>query len=183
MIDALSTHYARALADTVFAPGSGISPQEALKQLAAAESLISSSKDLNIALLSPAISKARKTAVIEQLSDDLGLHRILRNFLLVVVKHRRIQELSAMRQSFELTVDERLGWIPADIASAGELTPEQREQIEHALGSKLGKLIRANYKVDAGLLGGIRAHVASREYDASLRGKLEGMRQRLASHF
>ena len=81
MTDALSTHYARALADAVFAPNSGLSPQDALAQLAAAESLISGSKELHIALLSPAISKARKAAVISKLADQLGLHRIMRNFL------------------------------------------------------------------------------------------------------
>jgi F-type H+-transporting ATPase subunit delta len=71
--------------------------------------------------------------------------------------------------------------VPADITSAQELTPEQKGEIERALGSKLGKLIRANYRVDSGLLAGLRARVASKEYDASLRGKLESMRQRLAA--
>jgi F-type H+-transporting ATPase subunit delta len=179
MTDALSTHYARALADAVFAPNSGLSPQDALAQLAAAESLISGSKELHIALLSPAVSKARKTAVISTLADELGLHRLMRNFLLVVVRHRRTHQLRAIRQSFEMIVDEKSGWIPAEIASAKELKPEHRQQIERALGTKLGKFIRAHYKVDPVLLGGVRAHIASREYDASLRGKLESMRQRL----
>ncbi len=179
MTDALSTHYARALADAVFAPNSGLSPQDAIAQLAAAESLISGSKELHIALLSPAVSKARKTALISTLADELGLHRLMRNFLLVVVRHRRTRELPAIKQSFEMIVDEKSGWIPAEIASAKELKPEQRQGIEQALGTKLGKFIRAQYKVDPVLLGGVRAHVASREYDASLRGKLESMRQRL----
>jgi F-type H+-transporting ATPase subunit delta len=179
MTDALSTHYARAFADAVFAPNSGLSPQDALAQLAAAESLISGSKELHIALLSPAVNKTRKTGVISVLADELGLHRIMRNFLMVVVRHRRTHELSAIRQSFEMLVDEKSGWIPAEIASAKELTTEQREQIERVLGTKLGKFVRASYTVDPELLGGVRAHIASREYDASLRGKLESMRQQL----
>ncbi|MFL6353126.1 MAG: ATP synthase F1 subunit delta [Bryobacteraceae bacterium] len=181
MTDALSTHYARALADAVFAPDSSVSPQDALAQLAAAEHLISSSKELQIALLSPAVSKARKGAVISRLADELGLHRIMRNFFMVVVRHRRTRELNAIRQSFQLIVDERSGWIPAEIAAATELRPEQREEIERALGTKLGKFIRAHYEIDPALLGGVRARVASREYDASLRGKLESMRQRLGA--
>ena len=181
MTDALSTHYSRALADAVFAPNSGLSPQDALAQLSAAESLISGSKDLHIALLSPAVNKSRKAAVISTLAERLELHRLIRNFLVVVVKHRRIHELSAIRQSFGLIVDERLGWIPAEIASAKELSPDQREQIERALGTKLGKFIRADYKVDPALLGGVRAHIASKEFDASIRGKLESMRQRLTA--
>ncbi|MGI8961333.1 MAG: ATP synthase F1 subunit delta [Bryobacteraceae bacterium] len=181
MTDALSTHYSRALADAVFAPNSGLSPQDALAQLGAAEYLILSSKELQIALLSPAVSKARKAAVISRLADQLGLHRLMRNFLMVVVRHRRTRELSAITQSFALIVDERSGWIPAQITSAKELKVEHREQVERALGTKLGKFIRAHYEVDPALLGGVRARVASREYDASLRGKLEGMRLRLVA--
>ena len=179
---ALSSHYAEALADAVFAPDSGLSPEEAITQLQSAAALVKDSKDLELVLLSPAVSRSRKNAVISKLAEGLGLHKLIRNFLLVVVSHRRTPELPSMEQNFELAVDRRTGWIPADITSAHELSPEQRERIEHILGSKLGKFIRAHYKVDPSVIGGIRAHVASKEYDATVRGKLESMRRRLISH-
>ena len=179
MTGALATHYARALADAVFGPRSGLSPQDAVEQLRSIESLISGSKELHRVLLSPAVVKTRKEAILSKLAKELGLNHLIRNFILVVVSHRRTSELSAMRQQFEGLVDERLGWIPAEISSARELTPQQKEQIEGVLGAKLGKFIRPTYKVEPQLLAGIRARVASREYDASLRGKLEGMRQML----
>jgi F-type H+-transporting ATPase subunit delta len=178
---ALANHYARALADAVFAPNSGLAPREAVEQLRSAESLISGSKELELVLISPAVSKARKEAVISKLAEDLGVHRLIRNFLLVVISHRRTKELNAIAREFETVVDERLGWVPAEIASARELTRQQKEQIERVLGTKLGKFIRAHYKVQPELLAGIRARVASREYDASLRGKLESMRQHLSA--
>ncbi len=181
MIDALASHYAHAFADAVFAPSSGLAPQEAVQQLSAAESLVSGSKELQSALLSPAINKNRKAAVVGKLSDELGLHRLVRNFLLVVVAHRRTKDLAGIRQDFEAQVDQRLGWIPADIASARELSPQQKEELERTLGVKLGKFIRANYRVDPDLLAGVRVHVGSQEYDATLRGKLEGMRQKLTA--
>ncbi len=179
---ALASHYANALAEAVFAPNSGLSPQDAVAQLRAAEALFAASKDLERAVLSPAVSKARKRAVISKLADELGLHRIIRNFLLVLISHRRTYELPGMRQKFEIVVDERLGWIPAEISSARELNAQQRKEIEGVLGTKLGKFIRAHYKVEPALLAGVRASVASKEYDATLRGKLESMRQRLVTH-
>lgn len=182
MQDALASHYAGALVEAVFAPNSGLLPAEARRQLAAATDLIAQSPDLKIALLSPAVKKARKEAVIARLADELGLHRLIKNFLLVVVSHRRTTELATMRQDFERLADEREGWIPAEITSARNLTPQQREQIERALGSKLGKFIRAHYVVDAALIAGIRARVAAVEYDDSLRGKLDSMRERLVAH-
>lgn len=179
MTDALATHYARALVDAVFGERSGLSPQDAVEQLRSIESLISGSKELHRVLLSPAVVKARKQAVVSKLAEELGLNQLIRNFILVVVSHRRTYELNAMRQQFEALVDERLGWVPAEISSAKELTREQKEQVERVLGTKLGKFIRPTYKVEPQLLAGIRARVASREYDASVRGKLEEMRQAL----
>ena len=109
------------------------------------------------------------------------MHRLIRNFLLVVIAHRRTKELNAICREFEAVVDERLGWISAEISSARELNAQQKEEIERVLGTKLGKFIRAHYKVQPELLAGVRARVASREYDASLRGKLESMRQHLSA--
>lgn len=181
MTGALAVHYARALADTVFAPNSPLSPKDAVAQMSDAVSMISGSPDLQGALLSPAVTKAKKVKVISELARRLGATQIIRNFLSVVIQHRRIHELTAMLHEFRLIVDERLGIARAEITSAKELNAGERAQIEQALGEKLGKTIRAEYKVDPQLLGGVRARVASREYDATLRGKLEALRQQLVS--
>lgn len=182
MTGALATHYAKALADSVFAPGSDLTPEEAVRQFGAAETLITSSPELKVALLSPAIQKDRKIALMSKLAGDLGLHRMIRNFLLVVTTHRRMHELSGMLQEFRNAVDEKLGWLRAEITSAHQLTEEQRQSVERALGAQLGKLIRAEYKVDPAVLGGIRARVASREYDATLAGRLTALKQRLTAN-
>ncbi len=181
MQDALASHYARAFADAVFRPNSGLSPAEARSQLAIVAEMVANSQELRIALLSPAVTKSRKEAIVARLADDLGLHRLIKNFLLVLVSHRRSGQLRTIQKHFDLIADEREGWIRAEITSAKNLTPPQREQIERALGSKLGKFIRAHYIVDPALIAGIRARVASVEYDASLRGKLDQMRERLVA--
>lgn len=182
MIDALATHYAEALANTVFAADAGIKPETASEQLKSAAELVSSSKDLQRVLLSPAVNKARKQAVIGKLADELRLHRLIKNFLLVVVSHRRIRELPMMQKNFDLIVDERTGWVPAEITSAHELSAGQRQEIERALGAKLGKFVRGHYHVDPSMIGGVKAQVASVQYDATIRGKLEAIRSQLISH-
>jgi F-type H+-transporting ATPase subunit delta len=182
MRDALSTHYAQALTNAIFAPDSGLSPEDAGEQLANAADALNESQKLQLVLLSPAVTRARKQAVIGKLADDMGLHRLIKNFLLVLVSHRRTGELNAIREEFGRLVDERTGWLRAEITSAHELDAAEREQIERSLGTQLGKFIRARYKVDPAVIGGVRAHVGSKEYDATIRGKLEGLRQRLVAH-
>jgi F-type H+-transporting ATPase subunit delta len=181
MEDVVSAHYAQALAEAVFRPDAGLSPAEAVTQLRDVAATLHESKALQSVLLSPAISRERKTAVVGKLADAMKLHRLLRNFLLVVSRHRRISEMNQIAASFEAAVDDRMGFVPADIASAAELNPKQRELVERALGTKIGKYIRARYRVDPELLGGILARVASREYDGTLRGRLDSMRYRLAT--
>ncbi len=60
MRGALATHYARALADAVFRDGSGLAPENAVAQLRSADEVVSGSKDLQLALQSPAVSRTHK---------------------------------------------------------------------------------------------------------------------------
>ena len=179
MRDALSDHYAQALADAVFARGSGLAPEEAIKQLNAAADLLQSSEQLRLILLSPAVPRAKKTELVGKLLDEQGAHRLIRNFLMVIVEHRRTGELDRIQSSFEQAVDERQGFVRAEIISAYELTEAQRQELLHALGTKAGKFIRPVYKIDKNILGGVIARLGSKEYDGSLTGRLAAMRRRL----
>ena len=181
MTGAVASHYAHALADAVFSDDQELPPQDAVQQLASAAALVKESKQLESALLSPAVNRNQKAAVINELADRMQWHRLIRNFLLLLVSHRRTKELAAIRDEFEAAVDERTGWLPAQIASAQSLSDDQKKQIEQALGNKLGKRIRAHYAVDENLLAGVRARAGGVEYDSSLRGKLNGLRARLAA--
>jgi F-type H+-transporting ATPase subunit delta len=176
---ALASHYACALADAVLSPDSDLEWQQALDQLRSAESVLSSSTQLQLILLSPAVGKDQKNVLVHQLADELGFHRTVRNFILLVVSHRRMGELKRILSLFEEVVDERLGYVPAEICSGRELGAEERGEIERAFKDSLGKDIKARYKVDSSLLGGIKAFVDSKEYDATIRGRLERLRMQL----
>lgn len=179
MKDALSDHYAHALADAVFANGADLAPQEAIRQLGSAIGLLESSEQLRLILLSPAVPRAKKTQIVRDLLGELGVHRLIRNFLMVIVEHRRTNELNRILNSFEEAVDERQGFVRAEIVSAHELSEAQKQELLHALGTKAGKFIRPVYKVDKNILGGVIARLGSKEYDGSLTGRIEAMRRRL----
>ena len=179
MNGALASHYACALADAVFSSDSDLVPQDAVEQLRSIESLLSSCQQLQLILVSPAIAKDQKTALIHQLADDLGLHSTIHNFMLLVVLHRRTGELKRILTHFEELVDERLGFVPAEIYSGRKLSVEERGKIERALIENSGKPVKARYRVDSSLIGGIKAFVNHKEYDATIRGKLERLRTQL----
>jgi len=181
ILSAVATRYAHALADVVTASGSPLGAQDAVAQLQAFDSVLSSSPELQHALLTPAISPSRKKAVVGRLVEMLQLSRIARNFLFVLVDHRRIGSLSGIIHSFELVVDERLGFARADVASAAELTDGQRDALNGQLERITGKRIRARYAVDTALIGGVVARIGSTVYDGSVRGQLASLERRLVA--
>jgi len=180
-ISAVATRYANALADVVTAPGSSARPEEVLAELRSFEAALRSSPELTNALISPAVPPARKRAVVARLGDALQLSRIARNLLFVLIDHRRIAALEGVLHSFEIIVDERLGFARADVASARELTETQRTSLSSQLERMTGKRVRMRFSVDPALIGGVVARIGSTVYDGSVRGQLDTLGRRLGA--
>jgi F-type H+-transporting ATPase subunit delta len=180
-LSAVATRYASALADVVTGSGSPLRPEAAVSELRAFESALQASPELQNALISPAVPASRKRAVVGRIADALKLSRISRNFLFVLIDHRRIASLSAVIHSFELIVDERLGFARAEVSSARELTENQRAALSAELERLTGKRIRMRFAVDESLIGGAVARIGSTVYDGSVRGQLASMGRRLSA--
>lgn len=181
MTSAIASRYAGALVDVVTGPAAKIEPRAVLAELQAFEQLLAESPELNGALLSPAVPPARKRALVERLAAMLPLSPLTMRFLFVLLDHRRTAILSGIREAFEILLDERLGVVRVEVASARELTPAQREAIEAALAQVTGRQPRAQFSTDSGLIGGVVARVGSTIYDGSVRGQLETLKHRLAT--
>jgi F-type H+-transporting ATPase subunit delta len=179
---AVVNRYANALVDVVVSPSAGIDPARAVEQLRAFKAAVQSSADLRIALASPSVAIARKRLVIRRIADALGLERIIRNFLLVLTDKRRAGALAEVIEAFDLLLDERIGFVRAEVVSAHELTSGQQEQLAAELAKLAGSRVRMRFAVDPDLIGGATARVRSRVYDGSVRGQLAGMRQRLVTN-
>src|SRR6185503_7592550 len=93
-LSAVAARYANALADVVTASGASLNPQQAVTELRSFEELLRGSAELHNALVTPAVAASRKKAVVGRLADSLKLSRISRNFLFVLIDHRRITSLS-----------------------------------------------------------------------------------------
>jgi F-type H+-transporting ATPase subunit delta len=179
MTGASASHYARALADAVIPPDSGVDPRKAIEQLRSAEDFLSSSKDVQLVLASPLVSKNEKLNLVRQLADRLGLHWTVRNFLLIVASHRRAGDIRRIRSQFEQIIDERLRLTAVQVISARELSPARKSEIEQVFTEKFGNEIQVEYKTDSSLIGGVKAFVAAKECDATIRGGLERLRSQL----
>jgi F-type H+-transporting ATPase subunit delta len=180
-LSAVAARYANALADVVTQAGSSPGPKDAVSELRAFEDALKTSRDLQEVLVTPAIPIGRKRAVIGRLADLLKLSRVTRNFLFVLLDHRRIPLVSEILAAFDQIVDERMGYVRADVQSARELTGAQRAALTAQLERLTGKRIRVRYAIDESLIGGAVTRIGSRIYDGSVRGQLETLERRLGA--
>lgn len=171
--------FASALADIVVEKNSGITPEQVTEQLRCFDGALHEASDLRDVLASPAVSNSKKRAVIRTIADALGIGALVRNFILVVSDHRRIAALSEVIEAFELLVDERLGFLPAEVRSAAELGEDQRQTLAKELERLAGSKVRLRFNVDTSLIGGATARIGSKIYDGSIRGQLAVLRQKL----
>jgi len=114
-------------------------------------------------------------------ASRLKLSPIARNFLFVLIDHRRITQLGAILAGFELIVDERLGFARAEVTAPAELSDAQRGAITAQLEQVTGKRMRTHFSVDPALIGGVVARIGSTVYDGSVRGQLQALGQRLST--
>lgn len=181
---ALARRYARALADILFAAGLAADKQRAelkatKQQLTDFAALLRQHGALRNILTSPAVPREKKIALLDRLRDPLGFSKLTRNFLAVLLDHRRLDQLEGVLVAFDREVYARLGIAPVEVTTAVSLTAEQKKALEARLAALTGGSVELRYREDSGVLAGLIARLGSTIYDASLRGQLRRLQQLL----
>jgi F-type H+-transporting ATPase subunit delta len=171
--------YARALADVVF--DQRLDPGKTLQQAQSLVELVTSSRVLREVWETPSIPAEEKRGVLDAIAVQSGISRPVRNFMAVLIDHRRVQFLGPIVKEFEHELDRRLGFAEAEITSARELSDTERRALEAQVGKLTGKKVRARYSRDVSVLGGAMVRVGSTIYDGSVKGQLERIREAISS--
>jgi F-type H+-transporting ATPase subunit delta len=169
--------YARALADAVV--GSKLDPARMLQELHAVESLLAESDPLRRVLENPSIPGDRKRAVLDAIVQRMGMTRQARNFIAVLIDHRRLPLFSDIVKQVQQELNDRLGFADAQVSSARLLNDPEKELLEAEITKLTGKRVRAHYEEDKSLLGGAVVKVGSTIYDGSVKGQLARIREQL----
>jgi len=138
-----------------------------------------SAADLRNTLESPAVSREAKLQVIQKLGERMNLAPAVRNFLSVLVDHRRTELLGEIQQAFRTELNARQNIAEAEVTSARTLSAEERKKLIEVLETQTKKKIEARFREDESLVGGTVVRVGSTIYDSSVRAQLNRMRDRL----
>jgi F-type H+-transporting ATPase subunit delta len=171
--------YAHAFADAVFSGRHD--PDKTLQEAQAVAELVAGSRELRAVWETPSITAEQKRAVLDAIVARQGISRTVRNFVAVLIDHRRINFLGPIVKQFEQELNQRLGFTEAEIITARALEQSDRRTLEGQVETLTGKKVRARYSRDESLLGGAIVKVGSTIYDGSVKGQFERIRQALSS--
>lgn len=176
---AITSRYARAFAEVVI--DQRIEPGQALKELSEIAALLNSSTELRTVLQNPSVEHKQKLSLLDVIIARLGGSKALRNFVAVLIDHHRIGLIDDITRQFRQELNQRLGIAEAQVSSARELTPEEKQLLEKQIAAITGKVVRATYSRDTSLLGGAVVRVGSTIYDGSVRGQLTRIKKNLVN--
>jgi F-type H+-transporting ATPase subunit delta len=139
------------------------------------------SVELRTFFVNPAVPAPQKIAILDKLNAKLGMQKELRNLLAVLTQNDRIGNVADVAAAYRSILQRRMGIRPAEIATARELSAEERDTLVAELTKVAGAKIEASFKLDASILGGAVVRIGSTVYDGSVRGRLERLKEALTS--
>jgi F-type H+-transporting ATPase subunit delta len=167
--------YARAL----FEAAQEVERLEAVSgDLGALSAALDESPELAQFLANPQVEPGAKGDVLERVAE--GADELVRNFLRLLAEKGRAGELAAIYDEFSSLVDEARGRIAVDLTTAYELSDEEAAAIAGKIEQASGREVEVTRKVDPALIGGMILQAGSLRVDASVRGRLNGLRRELA---
>jgi F-type H+-transporting ATPase subunit delta len=130
------------------------------------------SKEFAELIASPLVSRNEAAKAFAALSPRLGLDPITTNFLGVLARNGRKNQLQSIVRAFRrLTADHR-GETTAEIVTARPLNDDQLAALKQHLRTRAGRDVAIDAQVDPTILGGIIVKLGSQRIDASIRTKL-----------
>lgn len=175
----IAVTYARAFADVVFE--SRLNAKDVQQQLHSFVAAWWESDGLREVFLSPSFAIEEKISILDKLNARLGMAVQVRNFIAVLIQHDRMDMLNEVLGEYRKEVNQRLGISEVLITTARPLEADERHQIEQKVATLTGTQVEATYQEDKALLGGVVVRVGSTVYDGSVRGRLDRLKEQLAS--
>jgi len=133
--------------------------------------------ELRAVLRNPQLEPRTKVAVLDELLG--GSDELVRNFLRLVAEKGRSGQIEEIAREFDrlLAVEERR--LNVELTTARELSDTEARDLLQQIEEASGRKVEATRKVDPTLIGGFVLHAGSMRVDASVRGRLEGLRHEL----
>jgi F-type H+-transporting ATPase subunit delta len=131
-------------------------------------------------LSSPMVSLARREQIVTSL---LGTRLAKPSFNLVrlLLQRGNLELLSPIASEYQRLLNQKRGIVSAVVTSAKPLTADEDAAVRARVAQLTGATVDVTTAVDPDLIGGLTVRIGDRLIDASVRGRLERLRERLLS--
>ncbi|RMF88264.1 MAG: ATP synthase F1 subunit delta [Nitrospirae bacterium] len=168
--------YARVLLDLADEAGA---TEAVAGEVGRIDGLFAETPGLSRFFASPVQALEAKEGIVAEMVRGLELSDLMRRFLGVLLKNRRLDLFPEIAAAFREAFDERRGVARVEVETALPLEAAEEAEVAERLGSRLGREVELEVAVQPDLIGGLVVRVDSEEIDGSVRGRLKGLRAHL----
>ncbi|MGB8005236.1 MAG: ATP synthase F1 subunit delta [Gaiellaceae bacterium] len=133
--------------------------------------------ELRTVLKNPELDPATKAGIVADLIGDAD--ELVRNFLKIAAEKGRIGEIQEIARELDRLMAVEEGRLDVVLTTAYELSEPEAGAILKQIGEASGRTVEATRRVDPDLIGGFVLQAGSMRVDASVRGRIEGLRREL----
>jgi F-type H+-transporting ATPase subunit delta len=142
------------------------------RSLEAVNQALLDSNDFAELVDSPLVSRAEAGKAFGAIAPQLSLDPVTKNFVQVLARNGRKNQLRAVIRAFRRLAAEHRGETVAEVVTARPLNDDQVAQLKQQLRARAGRDVTIDSSVDPSILGGIVVKLGSQRIDASIRTKL-----------
>jgi F-type H+-transporting ATPase subunit delta len=146
-------------------------------QLQQLRDAIANAPDLAALLDNPEIDSRLKADVLVDVAT--GADELIVNFLRLVAEKGRAAEIAEIADELDALVAAAQRILDVELTTATELSEDHYAKVISQIESASGRKVQASRKVDPDLIGGIVLQAGSMRLDASVRGRLQRLRNDL----
>ena len=126
----------------------------------------------------PTVTVREKKAVAEKVFGGWISQELL-NFIFILIDKRRIGAWEGIGKEYERLVWEKDKHARGVLYSVVPIEGEKLKAFEFKTDAMIGKRIQLENRIDKSLIGGVKIYVDGKLIDASVRTRLENMKQRI----
>ena len=135
--------------------------------------------ELAALLVNPETDSRVKADVLERVLGKAD--ELVRNFVRLLAEKGRAGEIREIAAEFEVLVAAEQNVLDVELTTAHELSDSEFDGIVGQIAKASGRDVHATRSVDPDLIGGLVLQAGSMRLDASVRGRLERLRQQFAT--
>ena len=126
----------------------------------------------------PTLSALHKKEVAKEVFEG-RISKELLNFIYILIDKRRVGAWEDIGRFYEKLIWENDGLTKGIVYSAVPMDQDRLLAMETKTGEAIGKKVKLENRVDKSLVGGVRIYIDGKLIDASVKTRLEKMKQRI----